>query len=62
MCLFFSEQPLEKSGLKRKLGSRNDPSNRRNKSPAYFIPELAHAVALCDERIPFVILAQEVSA
>lgn len=36
------------------------PQNRRSKHPAYFIPELAHVVALCDERIPFVTLAQEV--
>lgn len=36
------------------------PQHRRPKHPAYFIPELAHVVALCDERIPFVTLAQEV--
>ncbi|XP_044010712.1 mediator of RNA polymerase II transcription subunit 14 isoform X2 [Aphidius gifuensis] len=35
--------------------------NRRFKHPAYFIPELAHVVALCDERIPFVTLAQELT-
>lgn len=35
--------------------------NRRSKQPAYFIPELAHVVALCDERIPFVTLAQELT-
>ncbi|XP_043274195.1 mediator of RNA polymerase II transcription subunit 14 isoform X2 [Venturia canescens] len=37
------------------------PQNRRPKHPAYFIPELAHVVALCDERIPFVTLAQELT-
>jgi len=46
------------------VGGRTDvagtPQNRRPKHPAYFIPELAHVVALCDERIPFVTLAQEV--
>lgn len=46
------------------LGSRTDPAgasqSRRPKHPAYFIPELAHVVALCDERIPFVTLAHEV--
>lgn len=45
-------------------GGRNETSGtnqaRRPKHPAYFIPELAHVVALCDERIPFVTLAQEV--
>ncbi|XP_034941406.1 mediator of RNA polymerase II transcription subunit 14 [Chelonus insularis] len=35
--------------------------HRRPKHPAYFIPELAHVVALCDERIPFVNLAQELT-
>lgn len=46
------------------VGGRTDAvgtsQNRRAKHPAYFIPELAHVVALCDERIPFVTLAQEV--
>lgn len=27
--------------------------------PAYFIPELAHVVAMCDEKLPFVALASE---
>lgn len=47
------------------IGGRTDAAgtsqSRRPKHPAYFIPELAHVVALCDERIPFVTLAQEVS-
>jgi len=46
---------------KRKAGGRQELGSRRTKQPAYFIPELAHVVALCDERIPFVTLAQEVS-
>ncbi|XP_046477470.1 mediator of RNA polymerase II transcription subunit 14 isoform X1 [Neodiprion pinetum] len=57
---------VEKGGGKRKgggPGGRTDASGtnqaRRPKHPAYFIPELAHVVALCDERIPFVTLAQE---
>lgn len=29
--------------------------------PAYFIPELAHVVAMCDEKIPFLNLAQTLS-
>ncbi|XP_025987694.2 mediator of RNA polymerase II transcription subunit 14 isoform X1 [Solenopsis invicta] len=47
------------------IGGRTDAAgtsqNRRPKHPAYFIPELAHVVALCDERIPFVTLAQELT-
>ncbi|XP_026466667.1 mediator of RNA polymerase II transcription subunit 14 isoform X2 [Ctenocephalides felis] len=34
---------------------------RRAKQPAYFIPELAHVIALCDERIPFVQLSLELT-
>lgn len=59
---------LDKIGKKRRSGGFNvrpDPSclphSKRPKSPAYFIPELAHVVALCDEQIPFVMLAQELT-
>lgn len=49
------------TGAKRKqTAGRTDSPARRTKHPAYFIPELAHVVAMCDERIPFVTLAQEV--
>ncbi|XP_046397458.1 mediator of RNA polymerase II transcription subunit 14 [Ischnura elegans] len=41
--------------------SKYEPGARRSKHPAYFIPELAHVVALCDERIPFVTLAEELN-
>ncbi|XP_008554086.1 mediator of RNA polymerase II transcription subunit 14 [Microplitis demolitor] len=57
----------EKGNKRRSSGpsGRTDISctsqNRRPKHPAYFIPELAHVVALCDERIPFVTLAQELT-
>ena len=47
----------EPSG-KRKLVGVHD-SRQRSKHPAYFIPELAHVVAMCDERIPFLGMAQE---
>lgn len=50
----------EVNTLKRKGGSKLEPLARRSKQPAYFIPELAHVVALCDERLPFVTLANEV--
>lgn len=29
--------------------------------PAYFIPDLAHVVAMCDEKMPFILLARELS-
>lgn len=29
--------------------------------PAYFIPELAHVVAMCDEKLPFIALASRLS-
>ncbi|XP_049856745.1 mediator of RNA polymerase II transcription subunit 14 [Schistocerca gregaria] len=52
----------DQSEKKRKAQTgRNETTPRRPKHPAYFIPELAHVVALCDERIPFVTLAQELS-
>lgn len=59
---FFNVDQSEKFPQKRKAGGRQEPGSRRTKHPAYFIPELAHVVALCDERIPFVTLAQEVSS
>lgn len=55
---FFSECPLNK----RKSSSGDaGPSAKQQKTiyPAYFIPELAHVVAMCDEKLPFVCLAQE---
>lgn len=55
------DEHYEKIGAKRKCNNRQEPNARRNKNPAYFIPELAHVVALCDERIPFVTLAQELT-
>lgn len=52
------------TGAKRKLA--NDitaPPNKQAKSivPAYFIPELAHVVAMCDEKLPFIGMASELS-
>lgn len=42
----------------------SQPATKQQKTiyPAYFIPELAHMVAMCDEKLPFVTLAQELSA
>lgn len=44
------------------FGSESASSSKQPKTvyPAYFIPELAHVVAMCDEKLPFVALAQEV--
>ena len=38
----------------------NEQGTKKNKHPAYFVPELAHIVAMCDERLPFSLLAHEV--
>jgi hypothetical protein len=53
---------------KRKLGSPNvpgltkqgEPSPKKQKNPAYFVPELAHIVAMCDERLPMALITSEV--
>lgn len=37
------------------------PKLQKTIYPAYFIPELAHVVAMCDEKLPFVCMAQELS-
>lgn len=37
------------------------PPKQIKRYPAYFIPELAHVVAMCDEKLPFVSLGQELS-
>lgn len=49
------------SGQKRKAIGENGPLAKQQKTiyPAYFIPELAHVVAMCDEKLPFVAMAQE---
>lgn len=47
---------------KRKLGSFDAaPMAKQQKNPSYFIPELAHTVNMCDERLPFICLATELS-
>lgn len=56
--LLVSDQ--DRTDGKRKLAWKPESPPKKAKNPAYFIPELAHVVALCDERIPFVTLAQEV--
>ncbi|OXU18250.1 hypothetical protein TSAR_004954 [Trichomalopsis sarcophagae] len=49
------------TGLSVRTDASGSTQSKRTKSPAYFIPELAHVVALCDEQIPFVMLAQELT-
>lgn len=47
---------------KRKLSPSGDyESHFKSKHPAYFIPELAHIVSMCEDRIPFISLIQELS-
>ncbi|KAJ8894673.1 hypothetical protein PR048_007338 [Dryococelus australis] len=55
------EQTEKPAAVKRKNSGKQEPAGRRSKHPAYFIPELAHMVAMCDERLPFVALAQELN-
>ncbi|KAF2885129.1 hypothetical protein ILUMI_21063 [Ignelater luminosus] len=51
----------EPGSLKRKSAMKHESPPRRAKQPAYFISELAHVVAMCDERLPFVTLANELT-
>lgn len=51
----------EPGSLKRKGGLKHESASRRSKQPAYFIAELAHVVAMCDERLPFVSLGTELT-
>lgn len=52
---------LEVAGSKRKAIDCGGPpaKQQRNIYPAYFIPELAHVVAMCDEKLPFIAMTQE---
>uniref|UniRef100_A0A8D8N5P3 Mediator of RNA polymerase II transcription subunit 14 n=2 Tax=Culex pipiens TaxID=7175 RepID=A0A8D8N5P3_CULPI len=53
----------ELAGSKRKLSALGEGPSKQQKViyPAYFIPELAHVVAMCDEKLPFVALAKELT-
>lgn len=53
----------EVTGNKRKAFDCFGPPAKQQKTihPAYFIPELAHVVAMCDEKLPFIALAQELT-
>lgn len=54
---------LDGISIKRKALASEGPAAKQQKTiyPAYFIPELAHVVAMCDEKLPFVSLSLEVS-
>ncbi|XP_050538100.1 mediator of RNA polymerase II transcription subunit 14 [Daktulosphaira vitifoliae] len=54
------QEKIDPNNRKRTI-IRNDQPRKIPKHPAYFIPELAHIVALCDERLPFTVLAQELT-
>ncbi|XP_055376744.1 mediator of RNA polymerase II transcription subunit 14 [Condylostylus longicornis] len=57
---YIEDLPLHK----RKSNSADSgPPSKQAKTifPAYIIPELAHVVAMCDEKIPFLTLAREFS-
>lgn len=47
---------------KRKHGrsSSCEPTTKKSKQNAYYVPELAHIVSLCDEKLPFSLLTHEV--
>ncbi|XP_065213759.1 mediator of RNA polymerase II transcription subunit 14-like isoform X2 [Planococcus citri] len=53
--------PNKYASSKRKNLIAIETASKKTKHPAYFIPELAHAVALCDQRIPFTTLTQELT-
>ncbi|KAK3931598.1 Mediator of RNA polymerase II transcription subunit 14 [Frankliniella fusca] len=48
-------------GKRKKYLVSDRESHIRSKHPAYFIPELAHVVSMCEERIPFVNLCHELT-
>ncbi|CAD7082039.1 unnamed protein product [Hermetia illucens] len=55
---------VDDTTMKRKSSCHDaGPPSKQQKTiyPAYFIPELAHVVAMCDEKIPFLTLAREFS-
>lgn len=54
---------LAAGGAKRRAAAEGGPVGKQQKTiyPAYFIPELAHIVAMCDEKLQFVSIAKELS-
>lgn len=54
-----SNLQVRKRKLFKKDTSGNEPKKRVTSS--YFIPELAHILALCQDRVPFVLLVKELN-
>ncbi|KAK4883568.1 hypothetical protein RN001_006887 [Aquatica leii] len=52
---------FEAGTVKRRTNQKSESPPKKTKQPAYFISELAHVVAMCDERLPFVMLANELT-
>lgn len=48
-------------GTKRRMPADSPQPTKQQKTIAYFIPELAHVVAMCDEKLPFISMAQELT-
>lgn len=48
-------------GFKRKIITQSEITSKKMKHTGFFIAELAHVVAMCDERIPFCTLTQELN-
>lgn len=61
---FVVADPSERLVGKRRFLSASqkgsEPSQKRFRHPPYFVPELAHIVALCDERLPYALMMTEV--
>uniref|UniRef100_T1J569 Mediator of RNA polymerase II transcription subunit 14 n=1 Tax=Strigamia maritima TaxID=126957 RepID=T1J569_STRMM len=53
---------IDKGYGKRRLPLKmNEPPVKRSKPPAYFLPDLAHIIAMCDERLPFSSFMEELN-
>lgn len=63
IVFFFVALSKKGTSNKRKCSAIDGPPSKQQKTiyPAYFIPELAHVVAMCDEKLPFFALAQALS-
>lgn len=60
--IYVVVEPTVKIFGKRKVIGKQDDSNakRIKQHGSFYVAELAHVVALCDERLPFALLTNEV--
>ena len=59
--MFLVVEPGERAlGGKRKLQQRAEPASKRVKVPAYFLPDVAQCVAMCDMKLPLIHLSRKV--